>query len=72
MLDVAHDMRARLEHDFAAANGPLNAPVHDRAVRRYAAVDRGVRRNDEGRAVHALDVPVDFDQAFGRNAPGNL
>ena len=39
MLDIAHDVGARLEHDFAAANGPFNTPVHDDAVGFYAAID---------------------------------
>ena len=27
MLDIAHDVSARLEHNFAAANGPLDPPI---------------------------------------------
>ena len=69
MLDVAHDMSVRFEHDFAAANGPLDPPVDHNAIGFYAAIDGRLRRNEEGSAVHiTLNVTVDLDQALSRNA----
>jgi hypothetical protein len=46
VLDIAHDVGARLEHDLAAANGPFDTPVHDDAVGFYAAIDNRVGRGD--------------------------
>ena len=73
MLDVADDMRARLEHDLAAANGALDPPVDHHAVGLDAARDGGLRRDEERGAMQIpLDMAVDLDQALGRDAAYDL
>ena len=60
-------MRARLEHDLAATNGPFDPPVHGDAFGFYAAIDDRLRRNEKEPAAHfAFDMTVDLDQALGR------
>jgi hypothetical protein len=69
MLDVAHDVSMRLEHDLSASNGTVNSPINDNALGLDAAMDQCLRRDNEGGAVKIpLDVTVDLNQTFGGDA----
>ena len=72
-MNVANDMRLRLQNNFSALNWALDSPVHNDSLSSDAAADMCFGRNDEGRAVQlALNLTVDFDQTLSGYATDDL
>jgi hypothetical protein len=62
VMDIADDMRLRLENHVSALNGAFDSPVHNHPLGLYSRGDMGFARDNERSTVQlALDLPVDLD-----------
>jgi hypothetical protein len=61
-MDIANDIRLRLENHVSALNGAFDSTVDNHSTGFYSRGDMGFARDNEGSAVQfALDLPVDLD-----------
>jgi len=62
VMNIANDMRLRLENHVAALDGPLNFTVHNHALSNDTSDDLGLRRDNERSALQvALYLTIDLD-----------
>jgi hypothetical protein len=62
VMDIADNMRLRLENHVSALNGAFDSPVHNHSLSFHSRGDMGFARDNERSAVQfALNLPVDLD-----------
>lgn len=73
MLDIADDMRLRLQNDFSPLNRALNTPVDNHSLGFDSPPDMSFPRDKERSAVQfPVDLPIDLNQALCGNTTYNL
>ena len=61
-MNIANDMRLRLENHVTALDGPLNFTVHNHALSNDTSDDLGLRRDNERSALQvALNLTIDLN-----------
>jgi hypothetical protein len=61
VMDVANDVRLRLENHLSALNGALDSPVHDHSLGGDGSGDLGFARDNERSAMQlTLYLPIDL------------
>lgn len=65
VMNIANNMRLRLEHYVATLNGALHRTVHNHLLSGNASDNPALRRDNERSAMQvALYLTIDLDQAF--------